>query len=505
MDPVKKVQKSITRLAVENETNLQAFFNTISDFLWVIDEKWNIVTVNNTVAKRLGYSSEELIGRSFLSVHPPERRKEASVVLGLMMDHKAEYCPVPLYTKDGRNIPVETRIRKDKWNGKPAIFGVSKDISELLLSEKDHTNELLKESNRKLEEAQRIGKMGDWSYDLIKGTFEWSGQMYPIFGYSPFEKNPMEIFRNQLHPEDADEFWQGFHDHLKSEGSIFPRTEFRIIRNDGLICYGLIWGEFVYDKLGRKVKAFGTLQDISEYKRTELELMEFNATKDKFLSIIAHDLKSPFNTILGYTELLISSIQKCDSTNLEKYGNRILAASEQALSFLVNLLEWSRSNTGRIAFKPEVVDVKKLIMNVCGLLRYQAEIKLIDIKLNVRDNLEVVADKNMLRTIIINLLSNAIKFSLKGSEICIFSDFTKDGFEFSIKDDGVGIKVEDMEKLFQIDSHFSTKGTDDEKGTGLGLLLCKDFAEIHHGKVYAESEYGKGSIFKFIMPAVILA
>ncbi len=230
------------------------------------------------------------------------------------------------------------------------------------------------------------------------------------------------------------------------------------------------------------------------------ELKELNATKDKFFSIIAHDLKNPFNTMLGFSELMMFNLDAYDKEQILEFINVIHSTSKKAYSLLENLLEWSRSQTGRIELKPEKIDLSNLTEENISLVHGIANNKDIKIINEVIKDTAAYADLNMINTVIRNLLTNALKYTAKGGTVKISSEAHDGVVKISIKDNGIGIKEEDLGKLFRIDANFSTPGTEDEEGTGLGLILCKEFIQKNNGKIEAKSRLGEGSEFSFTLP-----
>jgi signal transduction histidine kinase len=264
----------------------------------------------------------------------------------------------------------------------------------------------------------------------------------------------------------------------------------------------------VRSNTGNPLRMIGTNWDITQQKKTEAEikqrndeLRELNATKDKFFSIIAHDLKSPFNAIMGFSELLIEQIKENDYTGIEKYAGIILQSSERAVELLMNLMDWSRSQTGRMEFIPEYFELVGFINETASLLSDIAAQKGITIKKELPHNLPVFADQAMINTVLRNLISNAIKFTRQGGMITIAATEKPDLLMVSVSDNGVGIPKAMIDKLFRIDENYTTTGTNNERGTGLGLILCKEFIEKHGGKIWVESEEGLGSTFYFTIPA----
>ena len=230
------------------------------------------------------------------------------------------------------------------------------------------------------------------------------------------------------------------------------------------------------------------------------ELNELNASKDKFFSIIAHDLKNPFNTIIGFSEMMKESIRLNDSATFYEYTVMINTSAVQTLRLLENLLEWANSQRRKITFTPVPVNIGELVKDEFVMVDEMATGKSIDLKNYVNDSLTVVADKNMLRTILRNLITNAVKFTHKNGHVEVNAITSDDHVEIAVSDNGIGMSQETISKLFRIDANLSTRGTENEKGTGLGLFLCKDFVEKHNGKIWVESQEGKGSTFKILLP-----
>jgi nitrogen-specific signal transduction histidine kinase len=230
------------------------------------------------------------------------------------------------------------------------------------------------------------------------------------------------------------------------------------------------------------------------------ELQKINQSKDKFFSIIAHDLKGPFHSLIGTSDLLIDEIQNGSAENVKKLGANILNTSTQTFTLLENLLEWSRSQTGVIDFQPTELQLSDIIKDLFDLLQNQADKKNILLVNAIHANLTVFADFNMLTTVIRNLVSNAIKFTHPHGTITVSASHENRKTTVSVKDTGVGIPSPNLSKLFNIDNSLSTVGTAKEKGTGLGLILCREFVKKHHGEIRAESNPGKGSIFYFTLP-----
>jgi signal transduction histidine kinase len=237
-----------------------------------------------------------------------------------------------------------------------------------------------------------------------------------------------------------------------------------------------------------------------QIKNQNDQLSQMNAEKDKFFSIIAHDLKSPFCTIAGFSERLVEQVKVKNYVGIEKYADIILKSARMTMDLQLNLMEWSQSKTGRLEYNPELFTIEGLIDELIQLLSINAELKSISIRKLLLDNTLVYADKYMIGTVLRNLITNAIKFTKQGGEIIISVTGSQNAHTISVKDTGIGISETITGTLFKIGQYYSTSGTENEKGTGLGLIICKEFVEKHGGKIWVESKEGEGTRFSFTIP-----
>ena len=297
------------------------------------------------------------------------------------------------------------------------------------------------------------------------------------------------------------------------------------IRNlDGSVVPCSISAKLVMNEAGQPEKICGTIRDISERRHAELlllkqsaELYKLNATKDKFFSIIAHDLKSPFQSILGFSSLLVDDPDDFDKEETTRYVGMIHESAKKAFELLENLLLWARSQRGLVDFAPEKLNLKTIIDGVVSLASLQAEKKEITLEYMMAVDVTVFADPQMIKTIIRNLVSNAIKFTPVGGRVEVTADVEDDKsqvphdnthgsdnshalrIEIRVRDTGVGIAADRLDEIFRVDSKSSTPGTANESGSGLGLILCREFAEKNGGSISVESEIGVGSTFKVVL------
>lgn len=260
-------------------------------------------------------------------------------------------------------------------------------------------------------------------------------------------------------------------------------------------------------KTSRGVQHFSLVMfDITEIKNQEIllkkkskELKDLNATKDKFFAIIAHDLKNPFASLIGASEFISQGMAK-DSETIIRLGKMINSSAQKGFELLQNLLDWSRSQTGTISFEPKLYKLSRIVSECWDNVRPSACAKSQNVQINVPDNILVYGDNNMLTTVLRNLMQNAVKFTHTDGEIKVVARNGKKAVTVSVEDSGVGLSAENIRKLFRIDIKFSQPGTNKETGTGLGLLLCKEFVEKHGGRIWITSKVGKGSKFSFTIP-----
>lgn len=240
--------------------------------------------------------------------------------------------------------------------------------------------------------------------------------------------------------------------------------------------------------------------DITNLKEKELLLEKTNLEKDKLFSIIAHDLRSPFSGIIGFAELLIQNPEEYTNEKYIEIIKIINSLAENTLVLLENLLEWANFQQNRTPFAVKKLNLSKLINKELPNLKNAALLKGIEIKNLIDENINVWADENMLKIICRNLINNALKFTNKGGLVELNAEEKNYSIKISIKDSGIGIEKEKLQKIFIIDKEKTTLGTENEKGTGLGLILCKEFIEKHGGEIGVDSQPQKGSVFHFTLP-----
>ena len=311
-------------------------------------------------------------------------------------------------------------------------------------------------------------------------------------------------FDELIHPQDSENF-RIFLDSLLN-GTITAFAELHVVPRKGVSFWSELNASLLLDSNGVANGFIIIFRDITERKMAEAQLIQYtdeldemNRTKDKLFSIIAHDLRSPFSALLGTSRILVeeAGINNVDMDKIRKFSGILNDTAGRTYDLLINLLEWSRLQTDRIVVNPEELMLDKIIMDNVGIGQTMAIGKNIMLKYTTQGNFKIVSDKAIISTVLRNLISNAVKYTPQNGLIMISLVKKDDMYQVSVKDSGKGITPENLEKLFRLDSIQSTPGTANEKGTGLGLVLCKDFVQKIGGDIWVESTYGHGATFTF--------
>ncbi len=298
--------------------------------------------------------------------------------------------------------------------------------------------------------------------------------------------------------------------------SLFSKEKDIIARNEATIRSNKdednpLHQEFVQlaDDYAKLFKQFSRIVKISDKTQEQLkasqesvikyndELKQLNATKDKFFSIIAHDLKSPFQAFLNLNTFLVARIDMYSREEIADLITELGKNADNLFKLLENLLSWSRIQMGKTQFTPEIYPVTQLVDMTLEVLSITAESKDIRLNKDIPEDVTVFADPNMFNTILRNLVSNAIKFTNQNGQVTVTATKEKGFTVVSVTDNGIGLSDKDQTKLFRLDSNRTTPGTEDEKGTGLGLILCKEMVDKHQGKIWVESKPNAGASFFF--------
>jgi PAS domain S-box-containing protein len=336
----------------------------------------------------------------------------------------------------------------------------------------------------------------------------YSDNVELILGYNAEELKSMKEGHLSLVADEDSEYLRNRLLEFDGDSSMNKlEIEYKALAKNGSTLYLKEIIKSVRDNEGNIIRRDCIAFNVTELKKREVELAsenrklkEINENKDKFISIISHDLKSPFTTLLGFSEILLNE-KDLPEEERNEYIQYIYEASKSELNLINCLLDWSRLQTGRVKVEASRLNVRTAIANAVATLTGDAVRKDISIQINIPHNLYMYADERLISQAVVILVSNAIKFSHKGKEVNITAQRFKEGMiEIVVKDEGLGISEENQTKLFRIDQKFALAGTAGEKGSGLGLTLMKEIIDKHNGKVWLYSEEGKGSEFHFTVP-----
>lgn len=476
----------------DREATLSALFDSITEFAILIDTKGIIKTANETAAKLFNCTASEMAGKNILDLMPNNIAIDHNKYLDEVMRTKKparfedevegiinDITIYPVIEK-GEDVSAFVIIRVDITQKREAIEAIfDRDAMLTALINATTESAFLIDTNGKIliandTVAKRFGTtidvfVGQSLYDLVETEVAAERKSY------------MEKVIDTGVP-------MRFED--KRRDLIIDNSVYPVFNEKGKVIRLAIFGS---DITKRKMAE----EEINKMNKT---LLELNSTKDKFFSIIAHDLRSPFQGLLGYSQILTEDYQELSEEERKQYIINIAEISHNSYKLLENLLQWSRMQTGNFEFNPEVINLSEELIPTIELLKQTALNKDITVASLLKPKVYVMADKNMLNTVVRNLVSNAIKFTNTGGNIIISSKELDNYIVVSVKDDGVGMNKEKLNNLFKVVKNISTLGTAKEKGTGLGLLLCKEMVEKHSGEIWVESAEGHGSTFYFTLP-----
>jgi len=487
----------------------QSLFKAARDGI-AIEFDTRITLANDSFAKIFGYNTaKELEQKNILDLVSEENKSIVKQYLQLKRTVKQskERLEFLARKKDGSTFYAEFYVFELEENKQLYLILVAKDISE-----RKRMQEAAKDSEQKYRNiAENI--------DDLLYTFEKSdNKMLPTYFSTAIEKitgftqteflSDHRLFLKIIHPDDFHDMKKRLAFLWKSDMQLASEFEIRIINKSGNIVWVRNKINVTRDSDGKILKLYGLVSDITFNKRAEEELKQsaanlkkLNDAKDRFLSIISHDLRAPFSSILGFTDLLLEDDTLTD-TERQQYISYIQDSSKSMLSLVNSMLDWTRLQTGRIKFEPEKLNAREIIESSINTITGIALKKGVEIENLIEPGLHIYGDKNLILQVFNNLLSNAVKFTKLGDRIMISVNLSSVSrfITFSVKDTGIGIKPGNLDKLFSIETKFTSEGTAGEKGSGLGLSLVKDIVEKHGGLIEVKSEFGKGTEFIFTLP-----
>jgi len=503
------ISRHITeRKKAEEKINMLAHaIKNAADCISITDKDYKLIFINDSFSKTYGFKEDEIIGQPLSIIHSENNLPEVNNDLFSSIEENKKWTGEVLNKrKDGTDFPIQLSLApllNDKGE-LLAVIGVARDITENKRAEESlHASQQLIERIINAIPVRIFWKDKDLIYlgcNTIFARDAGFSDPMDIIGKDDFQMgwlDQAELYRSGDRQviESGDPILLNEEPQTTPEGNtIILLTNKMPLRNS--------MGE-IYGILGTSMNVTERIAAVQEIKLKNEELQKLNAEKDKFFSIIAHDLRSPFNSFLGLTQIMAEELPSLTMTQVQEIAVSMSKSATNLYRLLENLLEWSQIQKGTFPFNPEVFQLGIVVGGSIDMIHESAKNKDIEIATDIAVGLEVFADRNMTQTIIRNLVSNAVKFTHIGGEIGILAKTTGGkSIEISIKDTGIGMNQSMADNLFRSNVQTSRKGTEGELSTGLGLLLCKEFIEKHGGKLWVESEEGKGSIFSFTIPSM---
>lgn len=493
----------------DTELTFQLMAASFPNALILVNNLGRITFSNNFAERLFKYTKNELIGKTLETLLPYQPKGEHALTpsyfnnpIHFKMGEKNELNAVK---KDGTEFPVEVELN-------PIVTADGTMVSIAIIDAREKIDRQFRLIIESVPNAIILVNSAGKIVMINKQTEKQ-------FGYNPkeligerLELLMPERYRNN-HPQHLNTFFthpktvilgkERYFSAMRKDGSEFP-VEIGLnpieTAGDTLTLASIIdrTQQHNYEDI-IKINAKKIEDKNKELELSEQKLRELNATKDRLFSIIGHDLRGPIGGVKRLIELLVSNFDLTDTESLSQTLQVILKTANTTYDLLENLLLWARSQQNKIVFDPSNCNLYEIIEDNICLLQELANYKQINIINNVPQNLTVYAGVNMLTTVIRNLISNAIKFTPNHKSIDISVSKNENCWIVSVKDEGIGISPENIEKIFNTNENFTTFGTGNEKGSGMGLVLCKEFVEKHGGRIWAESDLGKGSDFKFTL------
>jgi PAS domain S-box-containing protein len=487
----------------------KTLFETSHDGIAIMADG-KIVLLNESFAKIFGYKKkEEIISYNILEFVSSDDSLRVAEYLQLIEQRKEAPGRIEFLARRKDRSVFYVEISPSVFNIESKTYTV---INTRDFTERKRAQQAIRESEEKYRNITE--NIDDFLFtferiDHILRPLFYTSSVEKITGYTQSEfLSDSTLFLKIIYPDDFQSVKKKLKSVMRSRLQISEEMEFRIINKHGNIVWVRTKINIIRTTAGKVSKIYGLVSDISLRKKAEEELtrstenlVKLNDTKDKFISIISHDLRTPFSSILGFTDLLLVDDELTEDEK-KQYVKFIQESSKSMLALVNSLLDWTRLQTGRIKFEPEKILAESIIRNSINSLSGTAFQKNISIISRVDENITIYADDSLMMQVFNNLISNAIKFTKPGGEIVITAmpSVKTRFYEFSVKDNGVGIKPENLPSLFRIDAKYSSEGTAGERGTGLGLSLVNEIIEKHGGIIWVESDYGFGSEFKFTLP-----
>jgi PAS domain S-box-containing protein len=502
LEKVKEQEVKITNLITEKSsiTNFEFFVNESPDLVCIADFNAYYKEVNPAFTKVLGYSREELLSKPFVDfVHPEDLEKTYAEVQFLTNNNPTLDFENRYITKNGNLVYLQWKANLNSSNN--LIYAIARDVTETR-----KTQGKLLSSERSLNEAQKIAKIGSWDFNLITQELNWSDELYKIFEIENKSNNPnlYAKYLSRFTLEDAEQLNVNVGNTIAN--NVPYEMEHQIVLDNQKTKWVFCTGVPIVDETNTVIALKGVVQDITQKKEIDETIKAkekaeaANKAKSDFLANMSHEIRTPLNGIVGFTDLLLK--MNFDKDQLE-YLNMVNDSANTLMDIINNILDFSKIEAGKLELDFEEIDLHELSHQIINLFKYEANYKKIDLIINIDTKVPqyIIGDSIRLKQIVLNLLSNAMKFTFSGHiRLNVNLVEEKDGFskiKFSVKDTGIGIKIKNQKKIFQSFVQADSTTTRKYGGTGLGLAISNQLLGLKNSELKLNSTFGEGSDFFF--------
>ncbi|MCF8242010.1 MAG: PAS domain-containing sensor histidine kinase [Melioribacteraceae bacterium] len=486
----------------EEDLRFKALIENSTIGIYHSSEEGRITYANPAFLRFLGYNSLEELYSIDIAKEGYADQGTRDKFMALLREKNEIFGFETVWKKQNGDLVYlreSARVQKDKKGNIEYYEGAIEDITEQINARKN-----LEESEERYKSLYENATVGIYRSTPEGRTLYANPAFLKFLGYNSLDELASINIASEGYAEEGTR--ERFRTLLEKNGEL-NGFESAWKRKNGTTVYLRESAKLVQDQSGSILYYEGTIEDITEQKKAHEKIIEYNhelkklnASKDKFFSILAHDLKSPFAALLGYSEVIENDYEEMSGEEIRMFTKNMHEVAKNVHNLLENLLEWSRLQTGRREYEPEVFALRDLTQQIIELFEHNANSKNIKVSLDIGIDVKVFADRPMIHTVLRNLVSNALKFTNELGLI-IISAYERDGnVVVQIKDDGVGMSTEDLKRIFRIDVHHTSIGTGKEKGTGLGLILCKEIVEKNGGKIWVDSKKDSGTTFSFSLP-----
>jgi PAS domain S-box-containing protein len=481
-------------------TNFEYFIKDFPDLACIVDFNGYFKVVNDSFVKVLGYTREELLSRPFIEfIHPDDIEITSSTFKTLALISPVTDFENRYVKKNGEFVILQWKSNLN--TGNDLVYSIARDITDIR-----KTQGKLSASEKSLNEAQKIAKIGSWDFILMTQELNWSNELYKIFEIKKIANDP-ELYSKYLScflPEDAEELKRNINNTIANK--VPYEMEHRIILADKTVKWVFCTGVSIVDDNDNVIALKGVVQDITQKKQIEdtIKAKEkaeaSNKAKSDFLANMSHEIRTPLNGIVGFTDLLLKT--KFDKDQLE-YLTTVNESANTLMEIINNILDFSKIESGRLELISEEIDIYELSNQIINLFKYEANHKKIDLVLHIDQAVPqfIKGDSFRLKQILVNLLSNAMKFTFSGhiklNIVQVDADEKMSSIKFSVIDTGIGIKSQNQQKIFQSFIQADNTTTRKYGGTGLGLAISSQLLALKNSELKLISSFGKGSEFFF--------